>query len=191
MQSTGYLRAALLGAALAFLAVPARAQVTVGADAALFSDYVWRGLSLTNNFVIEPDAYLTVTTGPGAVTAGIWANIEPSRYDGVGDIGEGGGQASPDVTEYDIWLEYNQTVQKVTFTVGGVSYWYPNRDNPAPPAPGLLTNDVNRTVELYGKVGLSNILNPKLAVWYDVDKVNGAYFEGSISHSIPLQTGSR
>ena len=30
-------------------------------------------------------------------------------------------------------------------------------------------------------------LNPKLAVWYDVDKIKGAYFEGSISHSIQPQ----
>ena len=31
---------------------------------------------------------------------------------------------------------------------------------------------------------LSVPLNPKVAVWYDVDKIKGAYFEGSISHSI-------
>jgi len=43
------------------------------------------------------------------------------------------------------------------------------------------------TVELYGKVSLSVPLSPKVSMWYDVDKVKGAYFEGSISHSIQPQ----
>lgn len=42
------------------------------------------------------------------------------------------------------------------------------------------------TWEVYGKLGLAVPLSPKLAVYYDVDKVNGAYLEGSLAHSLPL-----
>ena len=28
-------------------------------------------------------------------------------------------------------------------------------------------------------------LSPKIAIWYDVDKIKGAYFEGAISHTLP------
>ena len=42
------------------------------------------------------------------------------------------------------------------------------------------------TWEVYGKLGLAVPLSPKLAVYYDVDKVNGAYLEGSVAHSVSL-----
>jgi hypothetical protein len=89
---------AVLGLALG-LASSATAQVTLGADAAFNSAYVWRGLSLTNNFVIQPDLYLTFPISSTALTVGGWANIEPSKYDEVpDDISEGGGLAGPDLT---------------------------------------------------------------------------------------------
>ena len=62
-------RAKVLGATLVVIsaiagAVPAEAQ-TVGADLGLFSSYVWRGLSLTNKPVAEPDLYVTFPAGQG------------------------------------------------------------------------------------------------------------------------------
>ena len=175
MKRANVLGAALVVAGLVATAVPAAAQVTVGADVGLFSDYVWRGIQYTNKFVIEPDAYLTFPTGPATFTAGGWFNIEPGKYDGASDISEGGGESSFDVTEFDWWGEFNYPVQKANLTLGATGYVFPNDAG--------FTKDAN-TVEIYGKVALSVPLSPKLAVWYDVDKIKGAYFEGSISHSI-------
>ena len=183
MKRANVLGAALLAVTAAAYSVPAQAQVTLGADAAFVSRYDWRGLTLGSEFAIEPDVYLTVPAGPGSITAGVWGNIEPSQYDGSDDISEGGGQSSFDLTEYDVWLEYAQTVGSVDFTLGGVGYLYPNPDNPNPPAVGLLTNDGSKTLELYGNISHSDILSPKFALWYDVGKINGAYMEGSISPS--------
>lgn len=73
-------------------------------------------------------------------------------------------------------------VGKVTLTGGVTGYIYPN-DADAPNTFGLLTKDFN-TVEIYGKAALDAPLSPKLSIYYDVDKVNGAYFEGSLSHSL-------
>jgi hypothetical protein len=173
-------RAHVLGAALVIastlaIARPATAQVTVGADLGLFSDYVWRGITYTNKFVLQPDAYLTFPAGPASITVGGWSNIEPGQYDGTSDISEAAGSGSFDLTEFDWWGEVNYPYQKANLTLGATGYIFPNDFG--------FTKDAN-TVEIYGKVGLSVPLNPKLAVWYDVDKIKGAYFEGSISHTI-------
>jgi hypothetical protein len=175
MKRVNVLGAALIVAGLVATAVPAAAQVTVGADVGLFSDYVWRGITYTNKFVIQPDAYLTFPTGPASFTAGGWFNIEPGQYDGADDISESGGESSFDVAEFDWWGEFNYPYQKANFTLGATGYYYPNDAG--------FTSDAN-TIEIYGKVGLSVPLNPKLAAWYDVDKIKGAYLEASISHSI-------
>ena len=177
---------AVLGLAMAGWTSPATAQVTLGADAAFFSSYVWRGLSLSNKFVIQPDAYVTVPLGPTGLTVGGWANIEPSKYDNLpDDISEGGGLVGPDLTEFDWWAELGIPVGSiVTITPGATGYIYPN-DKKVPAVPGLLTED-NNTVEIYGKVAFSTFLSPKLSVYYDVDKIKGAYIEASVSHGFPL-----
>lgn len=66
---------------------------------------------------------------------------------------------------------------KATLTGGVVGYVFPNDVG--------ATDDFN-TWEVYGKVGLDLPLSPKLALYYDIDKVSGAYLEGSIAHSVPL-----
>jgi hypothetical protein len=175
MTRANVLGAALLVAGTIATATPAAAQVTVGADLGVFSDYVWRGITFTNKFVLQPDAYLTFPTGPATFTAGGWFNIEPGKYDGASDISEGGGLSSFDVAEFDWWGEFNYPYQKANFTLGATGYIYPNDAG--------LTTDFN-TVEIYGKVLLSVPLSPKLAAWYDVDKVKGLYVEGSVSHTI-------
>jgi len=48
-----------------------------------------------------------------------------------------------------------------------------------------ITDDAN-TWEVYGKVGLGVPFSPKLAVYYDFDRVNGAYIEGTVAHSVPV-----
>jgi len=175
MKRANVLGAALVVASAVATATPAAAQATIGADVGLFSDYVWRGITYTNKFVIQPDAYITFPTGPAGFTAGGWFNIEPGKYDGASDISESGGESSFDVAEFDWWGEFNYPYQKANFTLGATGYYFPN---------DVGFTKVFNTIELYGKVALSVPLSPKLAAWYDVDKVKGAYFEGSISHTI-------
>ena len=175
MQRTNLVVAALFVTGTLACATPGHAQVTVGADLGAFTSYVWRGITYTNKFVLQPDAYLTFPTGPATFTAGGWFNIEPGKYDGATDISDGGGASSFDVAEFDWWGEFNYPYEKANFTLGGTGYIFPNDAG--------FTKDFN-TVEIYGKVALSVPLNPKLAAWYDVDKVKGLYLEGSVSHSI-------
>jgi Bacterial protein of unknown function (Gcw_chp) len=176
MKRTDVLGAALVASALA-TATPAGAQ-TVGTDLGLFSSYVWRGLSLTNRPVAQPDLYVTFPAGNASVTVGGWANIDLGQYDDLeDDISESGGTSSFNFAEFDPWAEISYPVGKATLTGGVLGYVYPNDAG--------LTDDIN-TWEVYGKAAFDVPLSPKIAAWYDVDKVKGLYVEGSVAHSLPL-----
>ncbi|MEO8089017.1 MAG: TorF family putative porin [Gemmatimonadales bacterium] len=163
----------IIGALLS--AIPAQAQVTVGADLGLFSSYVWRGITYTNKPVIQPDIYLTVPVSSASITVGGWGNIEPGAYNGATDISENGSDGAG-LAEFDWWGEVGFPVGPKTTLIAGVTgYHFPNDDG--------FTSAAN-TIEIYGKAAFDVLLSPKLAVWYDVDKIKGAYFEGSVSHSV-------
>jgi hypothetical protein len=175
-------RANVLGAALVVTgslagAAPAAAQA-IGADASLFSAYVWRGLSLTNKPVFQPDVYVTFPAGNASITVGGWANFDLGKYDDPDhDFSESGGLSAFNFAEFDPWIEASIPAgEKTTLTAGATAYIYPNDAG--------FTSEAN-TVELYGKAAFDVPLSPKLAVWYDVDKIKGAYFEGSVSHTLP------
>ena len=159
-------------------AAPAGAQA-IGADASLYSSYVWRGLSLTNKPVLQPDLYVTFPLRNASVTVGGWANIDLGQYDDPDDdISESGGLSSFNFAEFDPWAEISFPLgEKLTLTGGVTAYIYPNDAG--------LTSDFN-TVELYGKAALDVLLSPKLNFYYDVDKIDGAYIEGSVSHTLQL-----
>lgn len=162
--------------ALATFAQSVAAQTTIGWDAALNSSYVWRGLTLSGKPVVQPDLYVTIPLGKASLTAGGWANIELGKYDAP-DIGEGGGHSSLDLTEFDWWGEVAVPAGVATITGGVTGYIYPNDFG--------FTSDVN-TIEIYGKVGLGVLLNPKVSAYYDIKAVKGLYVEGSVSHGIPV-----
>jgi hypothetical protein len=174
-------RATLVGAAVFFTgtlacAVPGHAQATVGADLGLFSSYVWRGLSLTNKPVAQPDLCVTFQAGKASITLGGWANIDLGKYDDPNnDLSESGGSSAFNFAEFDPWAEVSYTVGKATLTGGATAYIYPNDFG--------FTKDLN-TVEVYGKASLDTPLSPKVSIYYDVDKVKGAYIEGGVSHSL-------
>ena len=85
-------------------AAPARGQdASIGTDVGFFSSYVWRGLTLTNKFVIEPEAYVSAYGFSG----GFWFNIEPAKYNDPNDISESGGVRSG-VAEIDPYIEYSR-----------------------------------------------------------------------------------
>ncbi len=175
--------AAMLGVALFFSAIPLKAQTEVGIDLGLFSSYVWRGVTTTNKPVIQPAAYLSVPVGNASVTLGAWSNIDLGKYDDpTDDISESGGGSGFNLSAVDPYAEVSFPVGKTTLTGGVLGYVYPNSDS-APNSSGLTTGDAN-TVEIYGKLGVDAPLSPELSVYYDVNKVKGAYIEGAVSYSL-------
>lgn len=178
MSRARLLAPVLLFAGLVLHARAAGAQATIGADLSLYSSYVWRGVSLTNKPVAQPNVYLTIPTGNASLTVGGWANIDIGRYDDPNDdLSQSGGVSGFDLAEFDPWAEVSLPVGKATLAAGVIGYVFPN---------DFGATEAFNTWEVYGKVGLSVPLSPKLAVFYDVDKVNGAYLEATVAHSIPL-----
>ncbi|HEU5304396.1 MAG TPA: TorF family putative porin [Gemmatimonadales bacterium] len=173
----------MLGLAALLAPAAASGQVVLTGDAGAFNAYVWRGVTLTNQFVLQPDLYLTMPAGGGSIVLGGWGSIDAGRYDDpVNDLSEGGGTSSFNATELNLWAEYSHGLgSSLTGTVGGLFYLFPNEAG--------LTNDVNRTVEVYGKLQAGVPLSPKLSAWYDVDKVNGLYLEGSIAQPVSAVSG--
>jgi hypothetical protein len=175
MKRSSVFRAGSLIAGAVLSAAPAPAQVSLGADLGLFSSYAWRGVSLTNRPVAQPDLYVTVPAGKGSLTFGGWGSIDLGKYDGGDEISESGGISSFNFAELDPWAEFSYPVGKATLGAGVLGYIFPNDLG--------LTSSAN-TLELYGKVALDLPLKPKLAAYYDVVNIKGLYAEGSISHTI-------
>ena len=157
-------------------AAPGHAQASFGVDLDLFSSYVWRGLSLTNKPVAEPAVWVSFPAGNASITAGGWANIDLGKYDNASDISESGGSSAFNFAEFDPYAEVSFPVGKATLTGGVTAYIYPNDFG--------LTSDAN-TVEIYGKLGVDAPLSPTLSIYYDVDKIKGAYIEAGVSHTLP------
>lgn len=63
-----------------FLSALASAQVDkpfeIEAELTVASKYVWRGLNLVNDWVVQPG--LTVSRGP--ISVGLWGNFEPTNW---------------------------------------------------------------------------------------------------------------
>lgn len=178
-------RAFVVGAILGSMSFPrpGPAQTEIGVDLELASAHVWRGLTMTNRPVAKPAAYAAISLGNVSVTVGGWGNIDLGRYDNLTDhISESGGGSAFNLAEFDPYAEATFPLGRATITGGIVGYLYPNEED-APNGFRLLTGDAN-TVELYGRVGFDAPLSPELSIYYDVDKVQGAYLEGSLSYSV-------
>ena len=184
MKAVNLLRASALGILLAAHAPRVNAQTEVGAQLDLFSSYVWRGLSLTNKPVAQPDVWVSFPAGNASITLGSWASIDLGKYDDPDDdISESGGLSAFNLAEYNPYAEVSFGTGKATLTGGLVAYIYPN--DLTETSNGGLNSDLN-TWEAYGTVGFDVPLAPEFSVYYDFDKVKGFYFEGAASHSLPL-----
>jgi hypothetical protein len=178
-EGTIMLRSYAVGAGLCFIgaltcAPPVLAQTTLGVDVGLFNAYVWRGITYTNKFVVQPDIYLTVPVGKASLAVGGWGNIEPGSYNSAEAISENGTDGAG-LAEFNWWGEVGFPAgPKTSLTAGVLGYVFPNDDG--------FTSEAN-TVEVYAKAAFDVLLAPKIAMWYDIDKIKGAYFEGSISHN--------
>jgi hypothetical protein len=172
-------RALPAAAALALLsAVPAAsAQPTLSVDLAVNSAFVWRGVTSTNRPVIDPALLLTAPAKGARVTLGAWANVEPGHYDGAHDLSGRGGARGPLVTVSQLWVEAARDVRAATLALGATRYLYPE-------VGGLAATYA--TTEVYGTAAFGGALAPSLSLYYDVQKVRGAYVELGLAHDVAL-----
>lgn len=116
-------------AAVTSFSASAQEDITISGNVGLFSDYRFRGISLSDE-QIALQGGLDLTTSAG-LYVGTWgSNIEP-LFDSNGDSGE---------LELDVYGGYRFSAAEFSFDVGALGYLYPG------------TEDLNY-YEIYGIVG--------------------------------------
>jgi hypothetical protein len=166
-------------ALLQTLALPRRAyaQVYVGLDATLTSPYVWRGITRANGWIAQPEGFLSVKAGGGFLSAGAWASYELGHA-GPNDLSDlGPGHAG--LAELDFWGQADWSLGLFQASLGGIRYTFRGT------APLAGRTRADNTTEMYVDVrATSKYIVPAVALWLDVDRVRGAYIEGSAT--VPL-----
>jgi len=129
-------------------------QVTFNAGAGLISKYIWRGVNLNDDFVIQPD----LAVHYGQITGAVWASF---------DTTDEANNADNQFTEMRYILQYGTVVNEFDVVGGFVFYDYPNTSK-------------QETQELFAAVKFSKVMfTPTVSLWYDFDEVEGMW--GSLS----------
>jgi len=154
--------------ALVFMAplfsMPGQAQAVtpkVDFSAAFNSKYVWRGMLLVDDWVIQP----SVNIGLGGFTFNIWGNYEPTDET----------DHQKKFTEIDLTAEYAFEFGNFTIPVGVIHYVFPNTEFEA-------------TTEVYAGVGYDWVISPSVKVYHDLDQAAGGTYinlAASYSYAIP------
>jgi hypothetical protein len=135
-------------------------EVSLEITTDLFSEYVWRGQNLVDDWVFQPG----FSVGYAGLTAGIWGSLDMTDENGF----------KGDFTEIDYSLDYSGSVPGVDalgYSVGVIYYDFPN-------------TGVDGTTELYWGFSADVPLSPSVTVYHDVDEADGIYVSASIGHSI-------
>ena len=131
-----------------------------------YSEYVWRGILLTDGWVWQPSATLSMDAGPGTFSIGAWGNLD------MEDVNDNEGEFN----EVDYYASYGYSFGEddfVSIEHGLILYDFPN-------------TDFDSTWEVYTSVGLGLPLSPTLSVYYDFDEAEGFYTTFDVSHSLPF-----
>ena len=154
-------------AGLGFAQAPVLVQekpsdVSVSADAGLYSAYVWRGQVINNQMVAQP----SVTAAKGPFSLNVWGNWNASD------------NADQDTAEVDYTAAYTLPLptEAVKVDVGLIAYTYPGHGNDASP-----------TEEIFVKSTFNNIiLTPVASLYYDADQADGWYGNLALSQGVEI-----
>jgi uncharacterized protein (TIGR02001 family) len=132
------------------------ADFSLSLDVTWASKYVWRGIAVTDDPVVQP----SVTASWGGLSLNVWANLDTT------DVNDFEGQ----FLEVDYTLGYSWTWGDFAFSVGAIHYQFPQAH-------------AFDTTEVYAAVGLDVPTSPTLAVYQDVDEADGTYITLSFRHT--------
>jgi len=174
-KSTGYWMSGLLGLTVAMMATASLAQLEseVAVDVPVLSSYVWRGMVLNDEAVLQPG--LTGSIGGFSVNA--WSSMDLTDSNG----------ASGEFTEMDWTVSYAQAFGIVELGAGVIAYTFPGVTVESEAEDGTVTGEAAAgTTEIFASVAVDTLLAPALTVYYDVDEIEGFYAVASIGHSFGL-----
>jgi hypothetical protein len=157
----------LIGAGLAVAAALVAATGTAAAadpasftlEATPLSQYVWRGLVLTNGPVLQTSSTVTYRDAH--------LNVFTNQ-----DLNGVNGRAG-EVDELDFDVGYDYARENTTLSAGAIRYTFPNTVTAS-------------TTELYAGGRWAGLLNPAVRGYLDVASVRGGYVTADVSHSVGL-----
>jgi hypothetical protein len=138
-------------------------DVEVGAD--IYSHYVWRGMILTDDPVLQP----SVTLSACGFSFNVWGSVDMT------DINEDLGQ-DYHLQELDYTLSYDfSAMEGLDMGVGVIYYTFPG-------------TSFSPTEEVYGTVALSMVpyVTPSITAYYDFDQVDGWYVSLALDSEFAL-----
>lgn len=149
----------VLGLALLVPAVAlAAGPVDLGAEVSWFGSYLWRGMTLQDAAVLQPE----VSASFGGLGLSVWGNLDADDADGASGF-----------NEYDVTLSYGVGLPVASLDFGFIYYALPDASE-------------QNTAEAYASASAGVLLSPTLTVYRDVDAVDGWYWEAGVSHGLPL-----
>ncbi len=139
-------------------AAPADDAPALGFEADLTwnSKYVWRGIEVTEDPVLQP----SLTLSYGGLSLNVWANLDTT------DVNDFRWQAN----EVDYTLDYTFEVDILSVSVGAIHYAFPEAH-------------VFDTTEIYLGLGLDVPTAPSLTVYQDLDEHDGTYLLLAFGHA--------
>lgn len=149
----------LLGLALLVPATaPAVGPVDLNAEVGYFGSYLWRGMNLMDNPVVQPE----VSASLGGFGLSLWGNLDADNADGTTGF-----------NEYDVTVSYGVGLPMASVDLGVVYYTLPD------------ASDAN-TAEAYASASAGVLFSPTLTVYRDVDQIDGWYWEAGVTHDLAL-----
>lgn len=152
--------------------VEAIAQLRAGADLTYANRYVWRGVTRASVPAFQPDLYIAYRRDRSFASLGGWWSFEVAGdEDDLGDTGPGEGGLG----ESNYWIELSTAAGPLDLGIGFAGYSFHGDES------GGRSSEYD-TSELYAFVWWEMaVWFPKLAVWYDLGALEGAYVETSAS----------
>lgn len=138
-------------------------KVSGFASVDVMSNYIWRGIKVSNSTVVQPSVGITY----GDFAANFWGNYDSdvAEWTSNGQTGHG------EMSEVDLTLSYTKSINKLTLTGGYIYYAF---------------EGFNDTQEFFVTAAYDTLLSPSLTVFYDYDEGNGAFIIASVGHTFKL-----
>jgi len=139
----------------------------------VYSAYVWRGMTINDEPVWQPDLTLGLNFGDyGALTADVWANFDATSSTGK--------RHAAGLSEIDYTLAYSVTVSDFALSAGHIWYTFPQ-------ASGEDMEYGPSTREFFTSVSYVNdIVVPFVKAYYDYVQADSAYVSIGLNKEVAL-----
>jgi hypothetical protein len=162
----GLARSIGLAAVLLPIATTSAARaVEVRYETALLSHYVWRGITLTDDPVFQPNVRIAHSNG---LTFEAWGNAD------LGDDNDSSGE----LNEVRLTLDYARQFGAVELGVGFTEYLFPN-------------TAFHSSREVHLRARLDAVVSPRIELFYDVGEIDGGYARFALAHEREFRPGWR